>query len=79
MCFDEYVGLGYVLLMLEMVEVVQLFVKIEGILFDLVYIGKVVVGLIDLIRKGNFNKEDNILFVYLGGLLVLYVNIFLFV
>lgn len=50
-----------------MVEAVQLLAKTEGILLDPVYTGKAVAGLIDLIRKGNFNKEDNILFVHSGG------------
>ena len=38
------------------------------------YTGKAVAGLIDLIRKGNFNKEDNILFVHSGGSPALYAN-----
>ena len=57
-----------------MVEAVQLLAKTEGILLDPVYTGKAVAGLIDLIRKGNFNKEDNILFVHSGGSPALYAN-----
>ena len=59
-----------------MVEAVQLLAKTEGILLDPVYTGKAVAGLIDLIRKGNFNKEDNILFVHSGGSPALYANTF---
>ena len=62
-----------------MVEAVQLLAKTEGILLDPVYTGKAVAGLIDLIRKGNFNKEDNILFVHSGGSPALYANTSLFV
>ena len=61
-----------------MVEAVQLLAKTEGILLDPVYTGKAVAGLIDLIRKGNFNKEDNILFVHSGGSPALYANTSLF-
>ncbi len=78
MCFDEYVGPGYALPTPEMVEAVQLLAKTEGILLDPVYTGKAVAGLIDLIRKGNFNKEDNILFVHSGGSPALYANTSLF-
>ena len=52
--------------------------KTEGILLDPVYTGKAVAGLIDLIRKGTFNKEDNILFVHSGGSPALYANTSLF-
>ena len=45
---------------------------------DPVYTGKAVAGLIDLIRKGTFNKEDNILFVHSGGSPALYANTSLF-
>ena len=61
-----------------MVEAVQLLAKTEGILLDPVYTGKAVAGLIDLIRKGTFNKEDNILFVHSGGSPALYANTSLF-
>lgn len=77
-CFDEYVGPGYALPTPEMVEAVQLLAKTEGILLDPVYTGKAVAGLIDLIRKGTFNKEDNILFVHSGGSPALYANTSLF-
>ena len=32
-------------------------------------------GLIDLVRKGYFNKEENILFIHTGGSPALYVYI----
>ncbi|MDR4395585.1 D-cysteine desulfhydrase, partial [Bacillus paranthracis] len=46
----------------------------EGILLDSVYTVKAIAGLIDLIRKGTFNKEDNILFVHSGGSPSLFAN-----
>ncbi|KEK23241.1 D-cysteine desulfhydrase [Bacillus gaemokensis] len=77
-CFDEYVGPGYALPTPEMVEAVQLLAKTEGILLDPVYTGKAAAGLIDLIRKGTFKKDDNILFVHSGGSPALYANTSLF-
>lgn len=50
-----------------MVEAVRLFAQTEGILLDPVYTGKVAAGMIDLIRKGKFKKEENLLFIHTGG------------
>jgi D-cysteine desulfhydrase len=66
-CFDEYVGPGYSLPTPGMVEAVRLLATTEGILLDPVYTGKAMAGLIDLIRKGYFSKDENVLFVHTGG------------
>jgi D-cysteine desulfhydrase len=71
-CFDQYVGPGYSLPTDDMVEAVKLFAQNEAILLDPVYSGKAAAGLIDLIRKGHFNKGSNILFVHTGGSPALY-------
>jgi D-cysteine desulfhydrase len=55
-----------------MVEAVNLFAKNEGILLDPVYSGKAAAGLIDLVRKGNFPKGSNVLFLHTGGSPALY-------
>ena len=61
-----------------MVEAVQLLAK-QKVFYLIQYIQvKAVAGLIDLIRKGTFNKEDNILFVHSGGSPALYANTSLF-
>lgn len=73
-CFDEYVGPGYALPSKEMVDAVNVLAKTEGILLDPVYSGKTMAGLIDLVRKGYFKKEDNVLFLHTGGSPVLYAN-----
>ncbi|MCO0600442.1 D-cysteine desulfhydrase [Peribacillus butanolivorans] len=78
MCFDEYVGPGYALPTPEMVEAVKLMARTEGILLDPVYTGKAAAGLIDLIQKGTFKPDDNILFVHSGGASSLYANTSLF-
>jgi D-cysteine desulfhydrase len=72
-CFDEYVGPGYSLPTPEMAEAVRMLARLEGILIDPVYTGKAMAGLIDLVRKGAFDKDENILFVHTGGSPALYV------
>lgn len=77
-CYDGYVGEGYTIPTQEMIEAVQMLARTEGILLDSVYTGKVIAGLIDLIRKGAFKKEDNVLFIHTGGSPSLYANHTLF-
>ncbi len=74
-CFDEYVGPGYSLPTPEMVEAVRMLAMTEGILLDPVYTGKAMSGLIDLIRKGYFSKDENVLFVHTGGSPAIYAYI----
>jgi D-cysteine desulfhydrase len=66
-CFGDYVGPGYSLPTPGMVEAVRLLAGTEGILLDPVYTGKAMAGLIDLVRKGYFDRDSNILFVHTGG------------
>ena len=70
--FDEYVGPGYSLPTDSMVEAVKLLASTEAILLDPVYTGKVMAGLIDLVRKGHFPKGSNVLFLHTGGSPALY-------
>lgn len=77
-CFDNYVGAGYSLPTDEMIEAIRLLAKTEGILLDPVYSGKAMAGLIDLIRKNHFKKEDNVLFIHTGGVPALYASEHLF-
>ena len=51
-----------------MVEAVQLMARTEGILLDPVYTGKIVAGLIGLIRDGSISKHENVLFLHTGGM-----------
>ena len=48
-------------------EAVSLLAETEGVLLDPVYSGKAMSGLIDLVRKGAFGKDKNIVFVHTGG------------
>ena len=50
-----------------MIEATRLLAKKEAILLDPVYSGKGFAGLIDLIKKKKFTKNDNVLFIHTGG------------
>jgi D-cysteine desulfhydrase len=72
LCFGDYVGAGYSLPTPGMIEAVKLLARTEAILLDPVYTGKTMAGMIDLVRKGYFKKDENILFVHTGGSPALY-------
>jgi D-cysteine desulfhydrase len=78
-CFAEYVGPGYSLPTPGMIEAVKLLARTEGILLDPTYTGKAMAGLIDLVRKGYFKKEEKVLFIHTGGTpaLFAYMDIFM--
>jgi L-cysteate sulfo-lyase len=63
----DYVGAGYGLPTDGMMEALELVARTEGILLDPVYSGKAMAGLIDLVRKGQFTKGQNIVFLHTGG------------
>lgn len=63
----DYVGAGYGLPTPGMVESVKLLARLEGLLFDPVYSGKGLDGLIDLTRKGAFDGMANVVFLHTGG------------
>ena len=65
--YDDYIGEGYTRPYPRLREVIQLLARTEGILLDPVYSGKAMVGLIDLIEKGQFKQEENVLFLHTGG------------
>lgn len=64
---EEYCRAGYGVLTHAEREAVQLFAKYEGLLLDPVYTGRAAAGMIDLIRKGFFKKNETILFWHTGG------------
>ncbi|HEY0418426.1 MAG TPA: D-cysteine desulfhydrase [Acetobacteraceae bacterium] len=63
----DYVGAGYGIPTEGMAEAVRMLARLEGIFLDPVYSGKGMAGLIDLIRKGAFGKDENIVFLHTGG------------
>jgi L-cysteate sulfo-lyase len=68
----DYVGAGYGLPTDGMVEAVKLLARTEGLLFDPVYSGKGLDGLIDQTRKGYFDGMDNVVFLHTGGSVALF-------
>jgi D-cysteine desulfhydrase family pyridoxal phosphate-dependent enzyme len=64
---DEYVKGGYGIVDKDTAEAIRLLFKTEGIVLDPVYTGKAMAALLDLIRKGFFQKGDRVLFFHTGG------------
>ncbi len=63
----SYVGPGYGHPTEGMVAAIKLLAQTEGLLFDPVYSGKGLDGLIDLVRKGYFDGMENVVFLHTGG------------
>jgi L-cysteate sulfo-lyase len=63
----DYVGAGYGIPTDGMAEAVKLVARTEGIFLDPVYSGKGMDGLLDLIRKGAFGPDENVVFLHTGG------------
>jgi len=64
---EEYCKAGYGVLTDAEREAVRLFAKMEGLLLDPVYTGRAAAGMIDLIHKGFFKKDETVLFWHTGG------------
>lgn len=65
--YDGYLGAGYAVMGEPEKEAISLVARTEGILLDPVYTGRAMAGLIDLIRKGEFGKDETIVFWHTGG------------
>lgn len=63
----NYVGEAYGVTTASMKAAVRMLAQLEGLLFDPVYSGKGLAGLIDLIRQGHFTKGENVVFLHTGG------------
>ena len=63
----DYVGEGYGVPTQSMNDAVMLLARLEGLLFDPVYSGKGLAGMIDLVGKGHFASAENIVFLHTGG------------
>ena len=64
---DSYFGEAYGIPTAGMKEAVSLLAETEAVLLDPVYSGKAMSGLIDLVRKQTFSKDENIVFIHTGG------------
>ncbi len=63
----DYVGPGYGVPTDEMNAAVLLLARLEGLLFDPVYSGKALAGLIDLVTNGPLADARQVVFVHTGG------------
>ena len=63
----NYCLAGYGVLTEREREAIRLFATYEGLLLDPVYTGRAAAGMIDLIRKGFFKKDETLLFLHTGG------------
>ena len=63
----DYCAAGYGVLTGAEREAVRLFARHEGLLLDPVYTGRAAAGMIDLVRKGFFKKDETVLFWHTGG------------
>ena len=63
----SYIGPGYGQPTEAMNEAVVLLARTEGLLFDPVYTGKALAGMIDYVRQGRFDASQKIVFLHTGG------------
>ena len=64
---DSYCQAGYGVFGDGEREAIHLFARHEGLLLDPVYTGRTAAGMVDLIRKGFFHRDDAVLFWHTGG------------
>ncbi len=64
---ENYCRAGYGVFGAAEREALALFARYEGLLLDPVYTGRAAAGMIDLIRKGFFKKDETVLFWHTGG------------
>lgn len=65
---DGFVGEGYGVQTPASIEATEIVARREGILLDPVYTAKAMAGLIARVRRGEFTKDQTVLFWHTGGL-----------
>lgn len=68
----DYFGPEYGVPSDESIEAMKLLARTEGILVGPIYTGKALAGLIDLIKKGHFKKDEKLLFINTGDFPVIF-------
>lgn len=63
----NYIGDGYGVPTDAMNEAIVMLARLEGLLFDPVYSGKALAGMIDYIRQGRYGTDETIVFLHTGG------------
>lgn len=68
---DDYLGGGYAVVGDPEREAIRLAAETEGLLVDPVYTGRALAGLVDLIKRGEFTRDQAVLFWHTGGIAAL--------
>lgn len=64
---DDYLALGYGVLVPEVMEAMETLARNDGLLLDPVYTGKSMWALKDLVGKGAFQEGEDVVFLHTGG------------
>lgn len=67
-CIGGYWQPKYSLPNRAMIEAVQMLARLEAVPLDPTYTGKAMAGLIGLVRAGEWQRSDKVLFIHTGGL-----------
>ncbi len=65
--YPDYAGPDYAVATPGCIEAIRIMARTEGLIVDPVYTGKAVDGMIDLIRRGEFGKDETVVFWHTGG------------
>ena len=71
---DRYVGKGYGIPTDLGIEAIRLVAKTEGLILDPTYTGKVMSGLIALIRQGYFPRGSTVVYLHTGGTPIIFAR-----
>jgi D-cysteine desulfhydrase len=71
---EHYLGAGYGVMGVQEEEAIAITARTEGILLDPVYTGRAMGGLIDMVRTGELDQEDRVLFWHTGGTPALFAD-----
>lgn len=65
---DQYIGPGYGVAGAEVFATIRTVAALEGLVLDPVYSGKAFHGLVEEIRSGRLDGEEDVVFVHTGGI-----------
>jgi D-cysteine desulfhydrase family pyridoxal phosphate-dependent enzyme len=69
---DDYIGKDYGIPTKESKEALRLAASTDALIIDPVYTSKAMAGMVDMIRDGEFGKDQNVCFLHTGGVPALF-------